>query len=118
MHRKLNWLLMLTTLATAVALYAVKYDTRRLEARLQAQERALEKAENDVVILTAERTHLARPERLEPLARLIGMAPITPAQYLRVDLPDRERGETGTTAGDMAPNPGPSPQRGGEARIR
>ena len=76
MHRTLNWVLMLATLASAVALYAIKYDTRRLEARVQAQERALEKAENDVTVLMAERAHLARPERLEPLARVLGLAPI------------------------------------------
>src|SRR5581483_6984998 len=61
------------------------------------QERALEKAETDVTILAAERAYLARPERLEPLARLIGLAPIAPAQYLRLDVPT------------------PSPQAGGEA---
>ena len=83
MHRRINWALMLATLAAAFALYAVKYDTRRLETRVQAQERALEKAENDVTVLTAERAHLARPERLEPLARLIGLAPITSTQYVR-----------------------------------
>jgi hypothetical protein len=38
-----------------------------------------------VTVLTAERAHLARPERLEPLARLIGLAPITSGQYLRLD---------------------------------
>ena len=76
MLHRVNWALMLATLASAFALYAVKYDTRRLEARVQAQERALEKAESDVTILVAERAHLARPERLEPLARLIGLAPI------------------------------------------
>jgi cell division protein FtsL len=85
MLRRLNWALMLATLASAFALYAIKYDTRRLEVRVQAQERALEKAEIDVTVLTAERAHLARPERLEPLARLIGLAPITSAQYLRID---------------------------------
>jgi cell division protein FtsL len=85
MHRRVNWALMLATLAAAFALYAVKYDTRRLEVRVQAQERALEKAESDVTVLTAERAHLARPERLEPLARLIGLAPITSTQYLRLD---------------------------------
>jgi cell division protein FtsL len=85
MLRRVNWVLMLATLACAFALYAVKYDTRRLEARVQAQERALEKAESDVAVLTAERAHLARPERLEPLARLIGLAPITSTQYLRLD---------------------------------
>jgi cell division protein FtsL len=86
MHRKLNWLLMLATLATAVALYAIKYDTRRLETRVQAQERALEKAESDVTILAAERAYLARPERLEPLARLNGLGPIASKQYLRIDV--------------------------------
>ena len=85
MLRRVNWALMLATLAAAFALYAVKYDTRRLEVRVQAQERAQEKAESDVTVLTAERAHLARPERLEPLARLIGLAPITSTQYLRLD---------------------------------
>ena len=85
MLHRVNWALMLATLASAFALYAVKYDSRRLEVRVHAQERALEKAENDVTILVAERAHLARPERLEPLARLIGLAPIGSAQYLRVD---------------------------------
>ena len=85
MLRRVNWALMLATLASAFALYAIKYDTRRLEARVQAQERALEKAENDVTVLTAERAHLARPDRLEPLARLIGLAPIASSQYLRIE---------------------------------
>jgi cell division protein FtsL len=84
MLRRVNCALMLATLASAFALYAIKYDTRRLEVRVQAQERALEKAESDVTVLVAERAHLARPERLEPLARLIGLAPITSAQYVRV----------------------------------
>jgi cell division protein FtsL len=85
MLRRVNWALMLATLASAFALYAIKYDTRRLEVRVQAQERALEKAENDVTVLTAERAHLARPDRLEPLARLIGLAPIASSQYLRIE---------------------------------
>lgn len=84
MLHRINWALMLATLASAFALYTIKYDTRRLEVRVQAQERALEKAESDVNILVAERAHLARPERLEPLARLIGLAPITSAQYMRI----------------------------------
>jgi cell division protein FtsL len=81
MHRAINVALMLLTLASAVALYAVKYDTRRLEARVEAQERALEKATNDVVVLTAERAHLARPERLARLARGLGLAPLRSEQY-------------------------------------
>lgn len=89
MHRvigTINWLLMLATLASAIALYAIKHDTRRLEMRVLAQERALDRAQNDVTVLTAERAHLARPARLEVLARAIGMAPITAEQYLRLDI--------------------------------
>src|SRR5262249_27763651 len=85
MQRALNWILMLATLAATVGLYWIKYDTRMLEARVEAQERALEKAENDVRVLTAERAHLARPERLEPLARALGLGPIGAGQYLRLD---------------------------------
>jgi cell division protein FtsL len=85
MHRRVNWALIVATLGAAFALYAVKYDTRRLELRVRAQERALERAEADVAVLQAERAYLARPERLEPLARLIGLAPIASAQYQRFD---------------------------------
>jgi len=85
MHRRVNWVFMVATLGAAFALYAIKYDTRRLELRVKLQERALEKAEADVGVLKAERAYLARPERLEPLARLIGLAPIAGSQYLRLD---------------------------------
>lgn len=86
MHRTANLVLILLTLASAFALYAIKLDTRRLEARIHKQERALEKAENDVTVLTAERAYLARPERLEPLARGLGLAPVSSRQYVRVDV--------------------------------
>jgi cell division protein FtsL len=85
MHRAVNWVLMLATLASAIGLYALKYDTRKLEARVLAQEQALEKAATEVSVLKAERAHLARPERLEPLARQLGLMPITPRQYVRVE---------------------------------
>ncbi len=100
MHRAINLAMMLATLASAVALYAIKNDTRRLEARVREQERTLEKARSDVAVLTAERAHLSRPERLEPLARLIGLAPITAGQYLRLDSdqPDAARASLPTQA--------------------
>ena len=85
MHRAINAALMLATLASAVALYAIKNDTRRLETRVHAQERALERVRNDVTVLVAERAHLARPERLEPMARALGMGPVTPGHYVRLD---------------------------------
>jgi len=88
MLRALNALLLLATLAATVVLYALKHDTRRLELRVEERERALERLENDVRILRAERAHLARPERLEILARTLGLTPIGHAQYLRLSSPD------------------------------
>jgi hypothetical protein len=133
----INWVLMLATLASVVALYAIKHDTRRLEVRVLAQERALERARNDVTVLTAERAHLARPARLEVLARAIGMSPIAADQYLRLDFNRRDvvpsplvgegqgGGDGRTPKVGIPPTPNPSPhhaegvsstRRGGESR--
>jgi hypothetical protein len=86
MHRTVNLFLMLAALGCAFALYALKYDTRQLEVRVLAQERALEKAEGDVAVLVAERALLARPDRIEPLARALGLVPLGRRQYLRLDM--------------------------------
>ena len=85
MLRIINLTLTLSMLVGVFALYAIKYDARQLEARVQTQERDLEKLENNVAVLIAERAHLARPKALEPLARGLGLAPIAPRQYLRLE---------------------------------
>lgn len=71
-------------LASAFLLYGLNYDTRRLEARVQAQERDVEAARADIAILKAERAHLARPERIEALARAQGLAPPMRQQFFGV----------------------------------
>jgi cell division protein FtsL len=68
------------TLASAFLLYGLSYDTRLLEQRLRAQERAIDKARSDIAVLKAERAHLGRPERIEPLARALGLRPATDGQ--------------------------------------
>lgn len=68
-------------LASAFLLYGLNYDTRRLEAEVQGQERRADAARADIAILKAERAHLARPERIEPLARSLGLAPPTQRQF-------------------------------------
>ncbi|HEX5998944.1 MAG TPA: cell division protein FtsL [Hyphomicrobiaceae bacterium] len=85
MHRTLNFILLLLALASAFALYVLKYDTRRQEVRVHRLERSLDRIEEDIARLKVNRAHLARPERLEPLARALGMVPIGPRHYLRVD---------------------------------
>jgi cell division protein FtsL len=78
-----SWLAVLTlasTLGSAFALYAINFDTRRLEAEVQSKERALERAESDIAVLEAERAFLARPERIESAARALGLAPASARQ--------------------------------------
>jgi cell division protein FtsL len=70
-------------LSSAFLLYGLNYDTRRLEARVEAQERTAEKTRSDIAVLKADRAHLARPERIEPLARSLGLQPATEKQFAR-----------------------------------
>ncbi|WP_334146162.1 cell division protein FtsL [Hyphomicrobium sp.] len=67
-------------ISSAFLLYGLSYDTRLIEARVAAQERLAERARSDISVLKAERAHLARPDRIEPLARAQGLAPATDAQ--------------------------------------
>jgi cell division protein FtsL len=67
-------------ISSAFLLYGLSYDTRLIEARVAAQERLAERARSDISVLKAERAHLARPDRIEPLARAQGLAPVTDAQ--------------------------------------
>jgi cell division protein FtsL len=98
MHRWINRGLMLATLATIPALYIIKYGTRQLETRVFALEHTLEKAENDVAVFRAERAHLARPERLESIARELGMVPVSSRQLLRVSPPPTQSPSSSTMA--------------------
>ncbi len=78
--RTLNLAVMALTLASAFLLYGINYDTRLMDKRLQEKERALGRARSDIAVLKAERAHLARPERIEPLARALGLQPVSERQ--------------------------------------
>lgn len=82
MLRLLSVAAMALTIASAFGLYQIKYDTRQLEAKLQAGERAIEKMEGDIAVLKAEKAYLARPERIEALARKQGLGPVGGHQYV------------------------------------
>lgn len=73
------------TLASAYFLYAGTTATRRLEARVQAAERQRERLESDIAVLKAERAHLARPERIEPAARALGMRQPEASDYIDLE---------------------------------
>jgi cell division protein FtsL len=95
--RTVNLILLTLALASAFALYALKYDTRRMEVRVRGLERSVDQMEAEIALLKARHAHLARPERLEPLALALGLAPIAPRQYLRVEAP--APGKAGPEAG-------------------
>lgn len=68
-------------LSSAFLLYALNYDARVIEARVHAEERHLEVLKSDVAVMKAERAHLARPERIAPLAGSQGLAPAEARQF-------------------------------------
>lgn len=67
-------------ISSAFLLYGLSYDTRQLEARIATQEREADRARADIAVLKAERAHLARPDRISPLARKQGLEPLTDQQ--------------------------------------
>lgn len=93
MSRLLNFTAGAIVIGAACALYALKYDTRKIETLVQQQERMAEALEADIAALKAERAYLGRPERIEALARAQGLAPARESQYLRIgEVPDDEIG--------------------------
>jgi cell division protein FtsL len=92
MLRLLSVAAMALTIASAFGLYQIKYDTRQLEAKLQGGERSIEKMEGDIAVLKAEKAYLARPERVESLAKKQGLGPIAGHQYV---LPGELESRTG-----------------------
>jgi cell division protein FtsL len=80
--RILNLVAVLLALASAFLLYGLNYDTRMIEGRLQARERDAERARADIAVLRAERAHLARPDRIEPIARGLGLEPVAARHLL------------------------------------
>lgn len=78
--RVLNFAAFFFALASAFLLYSLSYETRRVEAQVQEKEQAANRARSDIAILKAEKSHLARPERIDPIARAQGLAPPRPDQ--------------------------------------
>lgn len=89
--RMLNLGAMVLALASAFLLYAINYDTRQLAERVKAQERAIDTAHSDIAVLKAERAHLGRPDRIEPVARSLGLRPATESQLVATPQEAMER---------------------------
>ncbi len=92
--RTLNLAAAFMAVSSAFLLYGLSYDTRLVEARVQSRERIADVTRGDIAILKAERAHLARPDRIGPLARNLGLEPLTQAHALQPGLTDIETGST------------------------
>ena len=73
------------TLASAWVLYSESTATLAFEQRLQSSERLRDRLRDDIAVLKAERAYLARPARIEPAARALGMRPALERQYVHID---------------------------------
>ncbi len=78
--RVLNFAAFFLALSSAFLLYSLSYDTRRLEARVLEKEQLARRARSDIAVLKAEKGHLSRPDRIDPYARALGLAPPRPDQ--------------------------------------
>jgi cell division protein FtsL len=70
------------TVVSAFGLYVISYNTREITETNQRMEKAIDTLTRDIAILRAERSYLMRPERIEPLARKLGMAPAAGEQFI------------------------------------
>ena len=69
-------------LLSAFALYTVSYQTRQLSEANQRMENEIATTNSDIAIMRAERAYQMRPGRIEPLARKLGMEPVSGRQFI------------------------------------
>ena len=85
MRKAIVLILMGCSLGAAFWLYQLKFETRRMQSRVQQLDQLIEKAENDIAVLRAEWSYLTRPERIERLARKhLDLQPAKARQYRRL----------------------------------
>jgi cell division protein FtsL len=66
-----------------ILIYDMKFETRRLEGRAQNLARAIEEEKDNVALMRAEWSHVARPERVEKLAHeYLQLEPVKAAQIV------------------------------------
>lgn len=74
------------TIIAVFALYAIKYDTRQLEAQVRDMERQAARKEEVLAGLRAEWSTLTRPARIERLARKhLGYRALAPDQFATIE---------------------------------
>lgn len=66
-----------------ILIYDMKFETRRLEVRAAELARAIEDEKDNIALMRAEWSHVARPDRVETLARdHLKLEPARPEQLI------------------------------------
>ena len=85
MRKLIFFILIGCSLGASLRLYQLKFETRRVQVRVQQFEQLIEKAEGDIAVLRAEWSFLTRPERVERLAKKhLKLKPADASQYKRL----------------------------------
>jgi hypothetical protein len=76
-------------IASACALYAIKYDTGRIAAEVSDLTEAISKHDGEIAVMRAEKANLLRPARIDALVKVhLTLRPATPKQLGQIaDLP-------------------------------
>ncbi len=83
MLRVLNIMLVCAVVGVAVWLYELKYGVRDKIVEIAALERKIARAQQDLTLLKAEWSHVARPNRVQDLAkRHLGLEGARPSQII------------------------------------
>lgn len=94
MRKAIILILVIGSIAAAFRLYQLKFESRRVEIRVQQLEHLIEKAESDIAVLRAEWNFLTRPERVEKLARdILKMKSARPDQYGQISDLEHQTGD-------------------------
>jgi cell division protein FtsL len=93
MMRLLNILAVASLIGSAIYAYSIKYDTMLHAERIAKLKHEIQREQDQVDMLRAEWAHLARPERIEALARkFLDLQPSALNQIVRPEsLPDEEQ---------------------------
>lgn len=96
MLRVLNILLVCAVVGVAVWLYELKYGVRDKMIEISELERKIARAKQDLTLLRAEWSHVARPKRVQDLAkRHLDLEGVQPTQIIEehviaTTIPERE----------------------------
>jgi hypothetical protein len=105
MIRMLNVILVCTSIAGLIGVYALKYSVEETAAEKTALERRIDRQESELSLLKADWAYLNQPAHVGPLiarhAEALGLQPINPRQFGSIDdLPMRPVLVKDTTALD------------------